>query len=95
MCAAVMFLETATGMMMGGGKYVKLEPRTTYTICIWNTWSLKDWLSVDRFSTAVKNAAKELGNHYLTRKIKGRTQTNVKPTELVNGFLMTLANLNT
>ena len=95
MCAAVMFLETATGMMMGGGKYVKLEPRT-YLYHLYLEYmefhGLGKPLSVDRFSTAVKNAAKELGNHYLTRKIKGRTQTNVKPTELVNGFLMTLAN---
>ena len=48
-------------------------------------------LSVDRFSTAVKNAAKEHGHVYQTRKVKGRTQTNVQTTELVNGFLMTLA----
>ena len=95
MCGAVEFLDTPTGMMMGGGKYVKLEPRV-YLYHLYLEYmefhGLGKPLSVAKFSTAVKNAAKEYGFHYLTRKIKGRTQTNVKPTELVNGFLMTLAN---
>lgn len=94
MCAAVMFLETATGMMMGGGKYVRLEPRT-YLYHLYLEYmeyhGLGKPLSVERFSVAVKNAAKEYGKHYLTKKVKGRTQTNVQTTELVNGFLMTLA----
>ena len=82
---------------MGGGKYVKLEPRK-YLYHLYLEYmefhGLGKPLSVDRFSTAVKNAAKEHGRHYLTRKVKGRTQTNVQTTELVNGFLMTLANCN-
>ena len=94
MCAAVMFLETATGMMMGGGKYVRLEPRT-YLYHLYLEYmeyhGLGKPLSVERFSVAVKNAAKEYGKNYLTKKVKGRTQTNVQTTELVNGFLMTLA----
>ena len=95
MCAAVMFLESAVGMMMGGGKYVKLEPRI-YLYHLYLEYmefhGLGKPLSVDRFSTAVKNAAKEYGKHYLTRRVKGRTQTNVQTNdELVNGFLMTLA----
>ena len=95
MCGAVEFLDTPTGMMMGGGKYVKLEPRV-YLYHLYLEYmefhGLGKPLSVDRFSTAVKNAAKEHGRFYLTRKIKGRTQTNVQITDLVNGFLMTLAN---
>ena len=49
-------------------------------------------LSVDRFSTAARNAAKEYGGKYLTRKVKGRTQTNVQATDLIEGFMMTAAN---
>ncbi len=97
MCAAIEFLDTPTGMMMGGGKYVKLEPRK-YLYHLYLEYmefhGLGKPLSVAKFSTAVKNAAKEYGFDYLTRKIKGRTQTNVQATELVNGFLMTLANCN-
>jgi putative DNA primase/helicase len=94
MCAAVMFMETATGMRMGGGRYVKLEPRT-YLYHLYLEYmefhGLGKPLSVNIFSTAVRNAAKEYGKHYLTRKVKGLTHTNVQTTELVNGFLMTLA----
>ncbi len=79
---------------MGGGKYVRLEPRT-YLYHLYLEYmeyhGLGKPLSVERFSVAVKNAAKEYGKHYLTKKVKGRTQTNVQTTELVNGFLMTLA----
>ena len=95
MCAAVMFLETATEMMMGGGKYVKLEPRQ-YLYHLYLEYmefhGLGKPLSVDRFSTAVRNAAKEYGGKYLTRKVKGRTQTNVQATDLIEGFMMTAAN---
>lgn len=94
MCAAVMFMETATGMRMGGGSYVKLEPRS-YLYHLYLEYmefhGLGKPLSVNIFSTAVRNAAKEYGKHYLTRKVKGLTHTNVQTTELVNGFLMTLA----
>ncbi len=97
MCATVTFLDMAKGMMMGGGKFVKLEPQK-YLYHLYLEYmeyhGLGKPLSVTRFSTAMKNAAKEYGKPYLTRRIKGRTQTNVQPTELINGFLMTLATCN-
>lgn len=80
---------------MGGGKYAKLEPRKRlYHLYLeyMEFHGLGKPLSVDRFSAAVKNAAKEHGRHYLTRKVKGLTQTNAQVTDLVNGFMMTPAN---
>jgi len=95
MCAAVTFLEAPTGMKMGGGKYAALEPRR-YLYHLYLEYmefhGLGKPLSVDRFSTAVRNAAKEYGTKYVTRKVKGRTQTNVQTTDLIDGFMMTTAN---
>ncbi len=44
-------------------------------------------LSLNSFSKAVKQAAKELGAEYKTRKTNGQTQTNVALTELAEEYL--------
>ncbi len=97
MCAHLEFLDTPTGMMMGGGGAVKYNPRL-YLYHLYLQYmkfhGLGKPLSVDRFSTALKSAAKEYGKPYLTRKIKGLTQTNIQTTMLINGFMDTLATCN-
>ncbi|EBA9765801.1 nucleoside triphosphatase, D5 family protein, partial [Salmonella enterica] len=44
-------------------------------------------LSVTEFGKAIKEAAKEVRHEYLTRLIKGCTQTNARPNEKANEFL--------
>lgn len=90
LCAMLMFLDEPKGMMMGGNPDAKREPRR-YLYHLYLAYmgfhGLSRSLSVTAFSKAVNCAAKELGREYLTRKIKGVTQTNAGLTELVEAFL--------
>ncbi|ECH0822805.1 DNA primase [Salmonella enterica] len=92
LAAALDFLPSANGMMMGGGKKAdgNLNPRT-YLYHLYLAYmeymGLSKPLSVTEFGKAVKEAAREIGDEYLTRLIKGCTQTNAKPNERAEEFL--------
>lgn len=90
MCAAVLFMDTATGLRMGKANDVPRNPkRFLYHLYLeyMDANGLTKPLSVQNFSKAVKSAAIEYGKVYLTRQIKGRTQTNVELTDRINDFL--------
>ena len=90
LCAMLMFLDEPKGMMMGGNPDLKREPRRYFYhlyLTYMGFYGLGRPLAVRAFSQAVNNAAKELGREYLTRKIKGYTQTNAGLTELVEAFM--------
>ncbi|HCM1954427.1 TPA: DNA primase [Salmonella enterica subsp. salamae serovar 9,46:z4,z24:z39:z42] len=89
---ALDFLPTANGMMMGGGKKAdsNLDPRMYlyhFYLAYMEFMGLSKPLSVTEFGKAIKEAAKEVRNEYLTRLIKGCTQTNARPNEKANEFL--------
>ncbi|MGG2141608.1 toprim domain-containing protein [Symbiopectobacterium sp. RP] len=90
MCASLYFMEKACGLMMGGGKCIRSEPKT-YLYHLYKEYleyyGLGKPLSVQNFSKAMTEAAMEFGREYKTRCIKGVTQTNVQLTDLVNAFL--------
>lgn len=90
MCASLYFMEKACGLMMGGGKCIRSEPKT-YLYHLYKEYleyyGLGKPLSVQNFSKAMTEAAMEFGREYKTRCIKGVTQTNVQITDLVNAFL--------
>ena len=91
MCAALYFMNEPRGMMMGGGTWAgQPEPRA-YLYHLYLAFleyhGLGKPLSVEKFSRAMKNSAKEYRTQYLTRKVKGRTQTNLSITELAEEFL--------
>lgn len=91
MCAALYFMSEPKGLMMGGGTWSgQPEPRTylyqLYLVFL-EYHGLGKPLSVEKFARAMKNAAKEYRSEYLTRKVKGRTQTNVSITELAEEFI--------
>lgn len=96
LCASIYFMEEAKGLMMGGGSYVRPEPRS-YLYHLYLAFleyhGLGKPLSVEKFSRAMKNAAKEYRSEYLTRKVKGRTQTNVRLTELSDEFIPHVAGI--
>lgn len=91
MCAALFFMNEPKGMMMGGGTWAgQPEPRAYLYhlyLAFMEYHGLGKPLSVEKFSRAMKNAAKEYRSQYLTRKIKGRTQTNLGITELAEEFI--------
>lgn len=91
MCASLFFMEEARGLMMGGGRAAMHEPRTYLYhlyLAFMEFQGLGKPLGVESFGKAMKNAAREYGETYKTRLIKGRTQTNVGThEELVNAFL--------
>lgn len=92
LAAALDFLPTANGMMMGGGKKAdsNLDPRMYlyhFYLAYMEFMGLSKPLSVTEFGKAIKEAAKEVRNEYLTRLIKGCTQTNARPNEKANEFL--------
>ena len=90
LCAMLMFLDEPKGMMMGGNPDIRREPRRYFYhlyLAYMGFHGLGRPLSVRAFSQAVKSAAKELDREYLTRKIKGVTQTNAGLTELVEAFM--------
>ncbi|HDY9258267.1 TPA: toprim domain-containing protein [Klebsiella pneumoniae] len=91
MCAALYFMNEPKGMMMGGGTWAgQPEPRA-YLYHLYLAFleyhGLGKPLSVEKFSRAMKNSAKEYRSQYLTRKVKGRTQTNLSVTELAEEFI--------
>ncbi|ECE7748607.1 DNA primase [Salmonella enterica subsp. enterica serovar Ngili] len=92
LASALDFLPVANGMMMGGGKKAdsNLDPRTYlyhFYLAYMEFMGLSKPLSVTEFGKAIKEAAKEVRHEYLTRLIKGCTQTNARPNEKANEFL--------
>ncbi|EBK2664091.1 DNA primase [Salmonella enterica subsp. enterica serovar Enteritidis] len=92
LAAALDFLPAANGMMMGGGKKADsdLNPRMYlyhFYLSYMEFMGLSKPLSVTEFGKAIKEAAKEVRHEYLTRLIKGCTQTNARPNEKANEFL--------
>ena len=90
LCAALTFLDGPSGLYMGGNSSVKREPRR-YLYHLYLAYmdyhGLGRPLSVQKFSHAVKSAAKEYGMEYRTRKVKGYTQTNAEPTDSAGVFM--------
>ncbi|HFZ8993818.1 TPA: toprim domain-containing protein [Citrobacter freundii] len=91
LCAALFFMSEPKGLMMGGGKWTgQPEPRT-YLYHLYLEFleyhGLGKPLSVEKFARAMKNAAREYRSEYMTRKIKGRTQTNVGLAEMAEEFI--------
>lgn len=90
LCAMLTFLDKSEGLFMGGNPSVKQEPRR-YLYHLYLAYldyhGLGRPLSVQKFSQAVKSAAKEFGREYITRKVKGYTQTNATPTEAAEVFM--------
>ncbi|MGG6062922.1 DNA primase family protein [Salmonella enterica] len=92
LAAALDFLPAANGMMMGGGKKADsdLNPRMYlyhFYLAYMEFMGLSKPLSVTEFGKAIKEASKEVRHEYLTRLIKGCTQTNARPNEKANEFL--------
>ncbi|EKQ0637290.1 DNA primase [Salmonella enterica] len=92
LAVALDFLEYPNGMMMGGGKKAE-EDRNPHAylyhayLAYMEYMGLSKPLSVTEFGKAVKEAASEIGNRYLTREIKGRKQTNARLNERSKEFL--------
>ncbi|WP_410489839.1 toprim domain-containing protein [Aeromonas hydrophila] len=90
LCAMLTFLDKSEGLFMGGNPSVKQEPRR-YLYHLYLAYldyhGLGRPLSVQKFSQAVKSAAKEFGREYITRKVKGYTQTNATPTDAAEVFM--------
>ncbi|WP_049013537.1 toprim domain-containing protein [Klebsiella quasipneumoniae] len=91
MCAALFFMNEPKGMMMGGGTWAgQPEPRTYLYhlyLAFMEYHGLGKPLSVNKFSRAIKSAAKEYRASYLTRSINGRAQTNVGYNEMAEEFI--------
>ncbi|WP_113415409.1 DNA primase family protein [Escherichia coli] len=90
-CQFLNFLEEARGLMMGGGgDSVKYTTRNSlyrvYLAFIAYAGRSKP-LNVAEFSKAMKPAAKVYGHEYITRKVKGVTQTNAITTDDCDAFL--------
>ncbi|MGU5729759.1 primase-helicase zinc-binding domain-containing protein [Aeromonas jandaei] len=90
LCAMLAFLDKPEGLFMGGNPSVKQEPRR-YLYHLYLAYldyhGLGRPLSVQKFSQAVKTSVKEFGQEYITRKVKGYTQTNATPTEAAEVFM--------
>ncbi|OKP39021.1 hypothetical protein BJP23_06375 [Aeromonas veronii bv. veronii] len=89
-CATLAFLAEPQGFCMGGNVAVMKEPRKFLYhlyLAYLEYHGLNRPLSLISFSKAVKQAAKELGAEYKTRKTNGQTQTNVALTELAEEYL--------
>lgn len=91
LCAALYFMSEPKGMMMGGGTWSGQPESKVYLyhcyLAFMDYHNLGKPLSVEKFSRAVRQAAKEYRAVYLTRKINGRTQTNVNLNEQADEFL--------
>ncbi len=89
-CATLAFLTEPKGLCMGGNVALMKEPRKFLYhlyLAYLEYQGLNRPLSLNSFSKAVKQAAKELGAEYKTRKTNGQTQTNVALTELAEEYL--------
>lgn len=90
-CQFLNFLEEARGLMMGaGGDSVKYTTRNSlyrvYLAFMAYAGRSKP-LNVNDFGKAMKPAAKVYGHEYITRKVKGVTQTNAITTDECDAFL--------
>ncbi|HIB7231687.1 TPA: DNA primase family protein [Escherichia coli] len=90
-CQFLNFLEEARGLMMGGGgDSVKYTTRNSL-YCVYLAFMAyagrSKPLNVNDFGKAMKPAAKVYGHEYITRKVKGVTQTNAITTDECDAFL--------
>ncbi|MGY3896245.1 DUF5906 domain-containing protein [Aeromonas enterica] len=89
-CATLAFLAEPKGLYMGGNVALKDEPRKFLYhlyLAYLEYHGLNRPLSLNSFSKAVKQAAKELGAEYKKHKTNGHTQTNVVLTEQAEEYL--------
>ncbi|HHY9432553.1 TPA: DNA primase family protein [Escherichia coli] len=90
-CQFLNFLEEAHGLMMGGGgdsvKYTTRNSLYRVYLAFMAYAGRSKPLNVNDFGKAMKPAAKVYGHEYITRKVKGVTQTNVTATDDCDAFL--------
>ncbi|WKA87140.1 DNA primase family protein [Escherichia coli] len=90
-CQFLNFLEEARGLMMGGGgdsvKYTTRNSLYRVYLAFMAYAGRSKPLNVAEFSKAMKPAAKVYGHEYITRKVKGVTQTNAITTGDCDAFL--------
>ncbi|HGV7107999.1 TPA: DUF5906 domain-containing protein [Escherichia coli] len=90
-CQFLNFLEEARGLMMGGGgdsvKYTTRNSLYRVYLAFMAYAGRSKPLNVAEFSKAMKPAAKVYGHEYITRKVKGVTQTNAITTDDCDVFL--------
>lgn len=90
-CQFLNFLEEARGLMMGGGgdsvKYTTRNSLYRVYLAFMAYAGRSKPLNVNDFGKAMKPAAKVYGHGYITRKVKGVTQTNAITTDECDAFL--------
>ncbi|MIS99267.1 DNA primase [Shigella flexneri] len=90
-CQFLNFLEEAHGLMMGGGgdsvKYTTRNSLYRVYLAFMAYAGRSKPLNVNDFGKAMKPAAKVYGHEYITRKVKGVTQTNAITTDECDAFL--------
>ncbi|HCP1140003.1 TPA: DNA primase [Escherichia coli] len=90
-CQFLNFLEEARGLMMGGGgdsvKYTTRNSLYRVYLAFMAYAGRSKLLNVNDFGKAMKPAAKVYGHEYITRKVKGVTQTNAITTDDCDAFL--------
>ena len=90
-CQFLNFLEEARGLMMGGGgdssRYTTRNSLYRVYLAFMAYAGRSKPLNVNDFGKAMKPAAKVYGHEYITRRIKGVTQTNVTTTDDCDAFL--------
>lgn len=90
-CQFLNFLEEARGLMMGGGgdsvKYTTRNSLYRVYLAFMAYAGRSKPLNVAEFSKAMKPAAKVYGHEYITRRVKGVTQTNAITTDDCDAFL--------
>ena len=90
-CLFLIFLEEARGLMMGGGgdsvKYTTRNSLYRVYLAFMAYAGRSKPLNVNDFGKAMKPAAKVYGHEYITRKVKGVTQTNAITTDDCDAFL--------
>nr|HEI1846265.1 DNA primase [Escherichia coli] len=90
-CQFLNFLEEARGLMMGGGgdsvKYTTRNSLYRVYLAFMAYAGRSKPLNVAEFSKAMKPEAKVYGHEYITRKVKGVTQTNAITTDDCDAFL--------
>lgn len=90
-CQFLNFLEEARGLMMGGGgdsvKYTTRNSLYRVYLAFMAYAGRSKPLNVNDFGKAMKPAAKVYGHEYITRKVKGVTQTNAITKDECDAFL--------
>ncbi|HGT6642354.1 TPA: DUF5906 domain-containing protein [Escherichia coli] len=90
-CQFLNFLEEARGLMMGGGgdsvKYTTRNSLYRVYLAFMAYAGRSKPLNVNDFGKAMKPATKVYGHEYITRKVKGVTQTNAITTDECDAFL--------